>query len=96
MTDVSNNQPDHQGHSACGCAGHTAAKVETSTCCGDHGDHAGHAHHHPHEKGAKVLDPVCGMSVDPLTSKHRCQHNRETFHFCSAGCRAKFAADPAK
>ena len=95
MTDVSNNQPDHQGHSACGCAGHTAAKVETSTCCGDHGDHAGHAHHHPHE-GAKVLDPVCGMSVDPLTSKHRFQHNRETFHFCSVGCRAKFAADPAK
>ena len=44
----------------------------------------------------KVLDPVCGMTVDPATSKHRFDHHGETFHFCSAGCRTKFAADPAK
>jgi Cu+-exporting ATPase len=43
-----------------------------------------------------VRDPVCGMSVDPATSKHRFDHQGETFHFCSAGCRTKFAADPAK
>ena len=36
------------------------------------------------------------MSVDPATSKHRFDHHGETFHFCSAGCRTKFAADPAK
>jgi len=36
------------------------------------------------------------MSVDPATSKHRIDHQGETFHFCSAGCRTKFAADPAK
>ncbi|GMO34495.1 heavy metal translocating P-type ATPase [Bradyrhizobium sp. TM233] len=41
-------------------------------------------------------DPVCGMTVDPTTSKHRFEHHGETFHFCSAGCRTKFAADPAK
>ncbi|BAM86180.1 copper-transporting P-type ATPase [Bradyrhizobium oligotrophicum S58] len=36
------------------------------------------------------------MSVDPATSKHRFELQGQTFHFCSAGCRTKFAADPAK
>jgi len=36
------------------------------------------------------------MSVDPATSKHRFEHRGQTFHFCSAGCRSKFAAEPAK
>jgi Cu+-exporting ATPase len=36
------------------------------------------------------------MSVDPATSKHRFEHGGETFHFCSAGCRTKFAAEPGK
>ena len=50
---------------------------------------------HPHaEAAATVRDPVCGMTVDPATSKHRFDHHGETFHFCSAGCRTKFAADP--
>ena len=35
------------------------------------------------------------MTVDPATSKHRFDYRGETFHFCSAGCRTKFAADPA-
>src|SRR5436309_3009498 len=67
-----------------------------SACCGGHGD-AGHNHashsHHAHTV-ATVRDPVCGMTVDPATSKHRFDHRGETFHFCSAGCRTKFAADP--
>jgi Cu+-exporting ATPase len=58
--------------------------------------------HAAHRRGAKALDeaaaldPVCGMAVDPLTSPHRHVHAGETHHFCSAGCRSKFAADPAK
>jgi Cu+-exporting ATPase len=43
-----------------------------------------------------ATDPVCGMKVDPATSRHTVEHNGARFHFCSAGCRAKFAADPAK
>ena len=43
-----------------------------------------------------VKDPVCGMTVDPRTSKHRASHDGRTFHFCSAGCKAKFEADPAR
>ncbi len=66
-----------------------------SGCCGGGHDHSGHNHHDHHTGGkAKVRDPVCGMSVDPATSRHRFDYRGETFHFCSAGCRTKFAADP--
>jgi P-type Cu+ transporter len=34
------------------------------------------------------------MEVNPATSKHRIGHGGTTFHFCSAGCRSKFEADP--
>jgi Cu+-exporting ATPase len=103
---MNNNEHEHrhdaETQSGCGCsskAAPAAAKPAGSSCCGGHGDHSGHAHHHTHDHGdalTKVKDPVCGMTVDPATSKHRFEHHGETFHFCSAGCRTKFAADPAK
>ncbi len=40
-------------------------------------------------------DPVCGMSVGADTP-HRLTHKGEEVLFCSAGCKAKFAADPAR
>jgi P-type Cu+ transporter len=43
-----------------------------------------------------VLDPVCGMTVDPHTAKHRADHRGHAFYFCSAGCRIKFISDPQK
>ncbi len=43
-----------------------------------------------------ATDPVCGMRVDPATSRHRFEQAGSTFHFCCAGCRQKFIADPAK
>jgi P-type Cu+ transporter len=67
-----------------------------AACCGNAGhDHASHSHHdHSDHAAATVRDPVCGMTVDPATSKHRFDYRGETYHFCSAGCRTKFAADP--
>src|SRR6476620_4463111 len=94
-----------EAHSGCGCSAKAAPAIEAapaprpaaSSCCGGYGEHGGHVHHHDHGADAtKVLDPVCGMTVDPATSKHRFEHHGETFHFCSAGCRTKFAADPEK
>ncbi|WP_275190758.1 heavy metal translocating P-type ATPase [Bradyrhizobium sp. CSA112] len=64
-----------------------------SGCCGGHG-HDRHSHHDHAHNAAAVRDPVCGMTVNPATSKHRFDYRGETFHFCSAGCRTKFAADP--
>ncbi|MBR0717556.1 heavy metal translocating P-type ATPase [Bradyrhizobium liaoningense] len=94
MNDAEQKHGDHgQSHSGCGCAAKVEAPKASSGCGGGHGDHA---HHHHGDAGTKVLDPVCGMSVDPATSKHRFDHHGTTYHFCSAGCRTKFAADPAK
>ncbi len=59
-----------------------------------------HKHHLPttlaNAHSALVKDPVCGMSVDPATAKHKADHAGATYYFCSAGCRGKFVADPAK
>ncbi|MET0923370.1 MAG: heavy metal translocating P-type ATPase, partial [Xanthobacteraceae bacterium] len=58
-------------------------------------DHPSHPHTQDQPaEGAR--DPVCGMTVDPHTAAHRHVHHGRTYYFCSAGCRAKFAADPGK
>jgi Cu+-exporting ATPase len=58
-------------------------------------DHPVHSDtHRPPANG--VIDPVCGMTVDPHTTPHRHTHHSHSYYFCSAGCRTKFAADPAK
>jgi P-type Cu+ transporter len=44
----------------------------------------------------RVEDPVCGMSVDPAVTTHHAAHEGDDFHFCSAGCRTKFQADPGR
>ena len=41
-------------------------------------------------------DPVCGMSVDPATAKHKAEHAGATLLFLLAGCREKFVADPTR
>jgi Cu+-exporting ATPase len=56
-------------------------------CCG------GHA---PAGTLALVKDPICGMDVDPAATAHHAEHAGVEHHFCSAGCRAKFLADPAR
>jgi Cu+-exporting ATPase len=45
---------------------------------------------------ATVKDPVCGMDVDPVTSKHQLEHAGKTFYFCSAHCLEKFRNDPER
>jgi Cu+-exporting ATPase len=43
----------------------------------------------------RVKDPVCGMVVDPQTTKHRAHYHGRDYFFCSAGCQSKFTASPA-
>ncbi|MGN6309275.1 MAG: heavy metal translocating P-type ATPase [Xanthobacteraceae bacterium] len=65
-----------------------------------HHHHAHGHHHHTHDASAaddgRVIDPVCGMKVDPTTRKYVFDHDHTTYHFCSAGCRTKFATDPQR
>src|SRR5262245_44055394 len=44
----------------------------------------------------RVIDPVCGMTVDPRATPHQHTHRGRPYFFCSAGCRTKFAAEPDK
>ena len=43
-----------------------------------------------------VIDPVCGMTVDPATTAHHVTHQGAEYHFCSAKCRERFIAEPQK
>jgi Cu+-exporting ATPase len=36
------------------------------------------------------------MTVDPAKTPHYAEHAGQSFHFCSAGCRTKFVADPER
>ena len=58
--------------------------------------HAGSAESTAAPETVTAKDPVCGMTVDPGKTAHHALHMGETFHFCCAGCRTKFVADPAK
>lgn len=56
-------------------------------------DHAGHAHAHT---GSLATDPVCGMKVDPATSKHSLEYQGRRHYFCSRSCLEKFQKEPDK
>jgi cation transport ATPase len=66
--------------------------------------HTAHSHEHDHHHVPAVnaarehvaKDPVCGMTVDPHTAKHRHTHDGHAYYFCSGRCREKFTAEPAK
>lgn len=64
-----------------------------------HDHHAGHdhdahqGHHHP---ASGVIDPVCGMTVDPHTTTLRADYHGHTYYFCNPSCLTKFIADPMK
>ena len=62
--------------------------------------HGGHGHHHldrvTSDASHKVKDPVCGMTVDPETVKHRSEVAGATYYFCSSKCREKLVAEPAR
>jgi YHS domain-containing protein len=55
------------------------------------------AHTHRPEAGTTLAkDPVCGMSVDPATTKEKVDYAGATYYFCSAGCRSTFEKDPGR
>jgi len=63
-----------------------ATKHAGPSCCGGAQDH----------NAAMVIDPVCGMRVDPLAVKPTVEHGGVDYHFCSADCHDKFLTDPER
>ncbi len=44
----------------------------------------------------EALDPVCGMTVEVATARHRLERDGRTWYFCCAGCLAAFESDPER
>jgi Cu+-exporting ATPase len=51
---------------------------------------------HHDQAAARIIDPVCGMTVDPDRAAGSHEHNGETYYFCSAHCLHQFRKDPQK
>ena len=43
---------------------------------------------------AKVVDPICGMKIDPATAAATREDDTTTFYFCSTSCAQTFDSDP--
>ena len=41
-----------------------------------------------------VIDPVCGMAVDPSTARASAEYGGVTYHFCNPRCLANFENEP--
>ncbi|HEY6250041.1 MAG TPA: heavy metal translocating P-type ATPase, partial [Candidatus Angelobacter sp.] len=44
----------------------------------------------------QILDPVCGMTVDPQKARGTVEHRGKTYYFCSPRCIEHFQAEPEK
>lgn len=48
------------------------------------------------EKAGLVVDPVCGMKLEPSQAAGMSRLNGRPFYFCSARCNAMFDAAPSR
>ncbi|MET0220196.1 MAG: heavy metal translocating P-type ATPase [Tardiphaga sp.] len=83
VTDT-DHTPAHDAHAGHGHDGH-----QHGACCS-------HDHQRATAASEKAIDPVCGMSVDPMTAKNRLLYQGQEYFFCCARCRDRFDADPDK
>ena len=51
-----------------------------------------HGHHH-YQHGDKVVDPVCGMTIEPAKAAGSSPAGSGTIYFCSPRCKEKFDAN---
>lgn len=53
-------------------------------------------HRDPTPSTVPATDPVCSMTVDPVSAAGSAVHEGQTYHFCSMDCLHKFQADPQR
>src|ERR1700722_19181646 len=82
------NLMDHAHGMAATGGHHHPAEVPGESCCG--GKHGGEP------AAAAVIDPVCGMRVDPQTAKLRPASRGQDYFFGSGRGRGRFEAEPKK
>ena len=84
----------HDGHTVYFCADRCKTKFDKDPARYDGGARASEAMGDGSPAAGGVTDPVCGMTVDPATAAGQENYAGQVFHFCSVGCRDRFAADP--
>ena len=53
----------------------------------------------PDAEGQAVIDPVCGMTVDPASAREKgltSRHKDIDYYFCGRGCQLEFGDDPGR
>ncbi len=83
---------------------HQHGQSHDGRCCQHGSEAAALADHRAHEPNSVSelkdsttrVDPVCGMTVDPHKTPHHASHAGKPYYFCSAGCKAKFEAEPER
>ena len=73
----------------------SSATPPNAGCVGDRTSGTVTSGETPASQQSPLKDPVCGMNVTNQ-SPHRHELAAKMYYFCSAGCKAKFAADPNK
>jgi YHS domain-containing protein len=43
-----------------------------------------------------VVDPVCGMEIDPKQAAGQSEYKGKTYYFCASGCKRQFDKDPER
>jgi|HubBroStandDraft_4_1064222.scaffolds.fasta_scaffold01477_3 Cu+-exporting ATPase len=55
-----------------------------------------HQDRYPLPQPGAATDPVCGMSVDPASARHRAEHDGKSYFFCGTRCLERFSAEPKR
>src|SRR5688572_25242475 len=51
---------------------------------------------HLHNVRNDVVDPVCGMTIDPADAAGQHSYRGTTYYFCNASCLDRFREDPER
>jgi xanthine dehydrogenase accessory factor len=60
------------------------------------GDKGAEATTHAAAAPAEALDPICGMTVEIATARHRSEAAGRTTYFCCLRCKETFEQDPPR
>ncbi|MGH3710868.1 MAG: XdhC family protein [Pseudonocardiaceae bacterium] len=50
----------------------------------------------PEREIVEAIDPVCGMTVEVTSARHKVEHDGTMYYFCCAGCVKAFEGNPAE
>jgi xanthine dehydrogenase accessory factor len=50
----------------------------------------------PEREIVDAIDPVCGMTVEVASARHKVEHDGTMYYFCCAGCVKAFEGNPAE